>query len=270
MDIKAYINSGIIESYVLGMLTDTECQEVELLAKQYPEISAEIAEVQKSMETYLSETTVTPRPGLQDAIWEKLESKSAAAPIIETPIKSTSAKIRLLAIQPYLAAAVLLLLLTSVITNIYLSRQLGKTQDQLSELNASNLRIASQLETQKVAFNELENQFAFMISPNTRTVQLAGLPNHPDASAIVYWNTINHEVFISGASLPALTSEKQYQLWAIVDGAPVSAGLLSADTDSALQKMASFEKAQAFAITVEPKGGSIHPTLEAMVVLGPV
>ncbi|MFN3939001.1 MAG: anti-sigma factor domain-containing protein, partial [Chitinophagales bacterium] len=79
-----------------------------------------------------------------------------------------------------------------------------------------------------------------------------------------------HEVFIVGADLPPTAADKQYQLWAIVDGSPVSAGLLDSDSTNVLQKMASFKDAQAFAITLEPKGGSVHPTLEAMVVLGPV
>jgi hypothetical protein len=38
VDIKAYIESGVIESYVLGMADAQEAAELEQLSRQYPEI----------------------------------------------------------------------------------------------------------------------------------------------------------------------------------------------------------------------------------------
>ncbi len=59
----------------------------------------------------------------------------------------------------------------------------------------------------------------------------------------------------------------QYQLWAIEDGKPVSAGMYSEDKDSQVA-LASIPKAQAFAITLEKEGGSPVPTMENMFVMG--
>jgi hypothetical protein len=50
--------------------------------------------------------------------------------------------------------------------------------------------------------------------------------------------------------LPAPALGKQYQLWAIVDGKPVDAGIISLQKEIyKIQKMKSFGSAQAFAIT---------------------
>ena len=59
----------------------------------------------------------------------------------------------------------------------------------------------------------------------------------------------------------------QYQLWALVDGKPVSAGMYSAEKDTK-EILANIPKAQAFAITLEKQGGSTSPTMENMFVMG--
>jgi anti-sigma-K factor RskA len=61
---------------------------------------------------------------------------------------------------------------------------------------------------------------------------------------------------------------KQYQLWAIVDGKPVDAGMVG-DCEG-LCKMKVINRAEAFAITLEKEGGSSAPTLTAMYVMGKV
>jgi anti-sigma-K factor RskA len=61
---------------------------------------------------------------------------------------------------------------------------------------------------------------------------------------------------------------KQYQLWAIVDGKPVDAGMIG-DCEG-LCKMKVIDHAEAFAVTLENAGGSPAPTLTAMFVLGKV
>ena len=70
-------------------------------------------------------------------------------------------------------------------------------------------------------------------------------------------------------NLPLAPSDKQYQLWAIVDGKPVDAGIIG-DCNGGLCKLKNIPKASAFAITLEKKGGSPTPTLTAMFVMGAI
>ena len=60
----------------------------------------------------------------------------------------------------------------------------------------------------------------------------------------------------------------QYQLWGIVEGQPVSVGVF--DLDQNLREMLNIANASAFAITLEPTGGSETPTLDKMYVIGNV
>ncbi len=54
---------------------------------------------------------------------------------------------------------------------------------------------------------------------------------------------------------------KQYQLWAIVDGKPVDGGMITSKDGKNynIQKMKTFGRAEAFAITLETAGGNPQP-----------
>jgi anti-sigma-K factor RskA len=90
-------------------------------------------------------------------------------------------------------------------------------------------------------------------------------------SAAVHWNTETDEVYFDASQLPASPASKQYQLWAIVAGKPVNAGVIDLSAArEVFQKMKSVKGAQAFAVTIEKAGGSPAPTLDTMCLLGKV
>jgi anti-sigma-K factor RskA len=97
---------------------------------------------------------------------------------------------------------------------------------------------------------------------------LKGTEAFPSTYATVYWKTSSSEVYLAPAGLPEPEEGKQYQLWAIVNGEPRSAGMVN--DLKGLNVMQQISDASAFAITLEPEGGSESPTLEAMYVLGEV
>lgn len=60
MDIEQYINSGIIELYVMGALSSEEEKEFCFMASQYPEIHTEIERVNSTLESYAVANAKTP------------------------------------------------------------------------------------------------------------------------------------------------------------------------------------------------------------------
>ncbi len=60
-DLKAYIESGVLELYVLGDLTEAERLEVELMLSKHPELKNEVFEIEKALEKY-SETQPYSQP----------------------------------------------------------------------------------------------------------------------------------------------------------------------------------------------------------------
>ncbi len=59
---KEYINSGMLEQYVLGYTSPAESTEVELMAATYPAIKMEIEAIHESLEAYAMEQAIKPNP----------------------------------------------------------------------------------------------------------------------------------------------------------------------------------------------------------------
>ena len=98
-------------------------------------------------------------------------------------------------------------------------------------------------------------------------VVLNGTPHSPDALAKIFWMKNTGQVYVDPTNLPKAPSGMQYQLWGIVNGKPVSGGMIETSKGIYhIQKMNSFGKVDAFAITLEKAGGSPTPTMDQMIV----
>ena len=104
-----------------------------------------------------------------------------------------------------------------------------------------------------------------------KMVSLKGMEAAPSALTTVFWDSTSHNVYLLINNLPIPASDKQYQVWALLDGKPIDLGMIENEyfiqQKSLLIKAQNVEKAQAFAITLEKKGGNPTPQGQ-MIVLG--
>ncbi len=276
MDIQQYISSGIIEAYVLGIASGEEVRELELLSAQHPEIAAAIEAQQRLMEDFASSYTQLPPEGLKEQIWEVLEQEKkrdhpafpdACRPATGAGNSPEAGKTRRL-YRP-LAAAVALLAI-SLIFNFIHWQQAKSTQRELAEMKSEQEKIMAGSREMQQQVEQSNRHMQMMLDPAMKAVHLAGVGTHTANNAMVMWDTRTKEVFLSLKNLPPPPSGKQYQLWAIVDGKPVDAGVYNMDTKEMMQKMKVIPAAQMFAITLENQGGSPTPTMTEMYVAGKV
>lgn len=263
MDIRAYIESGIIESYVLGLATPQEADELLHLSQIYPEIRAAVADCEQWLRDTSDEYTLP----VQDAVKTQLldQLKDEFQPEIQTPV----VRYQRGNFFKYAAAVLLILFAGSGLLNIYFYNSYRKASRDFILLQSRNDMMAADNKAFQAKLTVLEHDLRFITAPGTLKVALAGVAGKENHQATLYWNAQTKEVYLTSNSLPKPTRGKQYQLWAIVDGKPVSAGLLAQDC-SDLCIATPVQQAQAFAITLEQAGGSTTPTLEQMVVLGKV
>ncbi|WP_343689459.1 hypothetical protein [Chitinophaga sp.] len=72
MELDHYIQSGIIESYVLGLATNVEVEELQYMRKLYPELNSEIAAVERRMERTALAEAVLPPEELKERIFQRI------------------------------------------------------------------------------------------------------------------------------------------------------------------------------------------------------
>lgn len=276
MGASRYISSGLIEAYISGLAAPKESQELETAIVEYPEVATAVEDCRLGMEHYIMLQAVTPPPIIKQNIISIIASEEVKrldgtaaenAQIIEdTPVR----KLYVSSSWRWVAAAAFLLLLGSVLFNyIYFTRN-NEYKVRYEALVTTHNSLASEENIYRTRLEQMEHSLDIIKDPSMKTVQMPGTKLLPTAMATVYWNRTSKEVFLIPNNLPQPAADKQYQLWAIVDGKPVDMGVFDVNrsTEELMQKMKSVDNADLFAITLENKGGSPTPTLNQMYVAG--
>ena len=267
MNVQEYIESGIIESYVMGLASEPERAEFERLCTLHPELLAARKKFEERLEGYASENAVIPPPEVKVKVLEAIGRPASRAEISSIPPKivtmsnekgtaGTPFMLRLVA-----AASIILFLATG-----YLYYQ---TKQENKDLADTNDRLKTSLDTTKNVLDRIVKEQADVVSnPNVTVVNMVGTTVAPKSSANIYWDSASSNVYLVVKNMPKLPDDKQYQLWALIDSKPKDLGVFDATDSKVILQMKNTQKAQAFAITIQQKGGSPSPDLQKLQSMG--
>ena len=243
MSIQEMISSGLLERYAMGTASAAESRDVEGWVKQYPEVAAELAAIELVLEQYARANAITPASSVKENIFKKIQNRSAA-PVVN--IQSATNIKKMGTGWKFAAAASIALLMGSIVFNFTYYNKYKSTTNDLQTAQSA-------LKKQNELANAMKDDMGKMSDPNAMPVTLKG----KDGAARIYWMENSGDLYIDPSNLPAMPDSLQYQLWAIVDGKPVSGGMISFTKDGStvhLQKMKSFGKVEAFAVSIEKAG----------------
>ena len=85
----------------------------------------------------------------------------------------------------------------------------------------------------------------------------------PDAKLISYVNDIERSVLVNTSYLPELDEAHDYQMWADVEGEMINMGVI--DVTTPMLAMNYIDHSESLNITIEPAGGSEHPTVSRLI-----
>jgi len=279
---KAYIETGILELYVLGQLNAQEQREVEAMAHQFPDIKEELNAIEIAMEHYALSHSIEPTVGLEKQIFEKIIPAPAQEPSVNSatqkeaivvPLHDDRSASTIRTLKFSLVACIALLVISTAA--LYSAHdKLNSANEQIASLSTDREKFAATVSYIKNENKELQEIAAIASDPTWSSVKLAGTKISPQANMMVYWHKQGQHVMVDNTKmeLPENDDTHQYQLWAIVKGKPVDLGVFDAQTQpkKLLLPMKEVSDAQAFAVTLEKRGGSAAPTMEKMVVIGSV
>lgn len=267
MDIQSLIQSGLLESYVLGHCTAEERAQVEQAAAQSPEVKAEIAAIEQALEGYATASALAPPAWMKGRIMDSIQAEQLAADQSQATQTSMDTTGKVL-ISKLLLGALMFFALAMTMLNwysIYNNRlTVVAYEAAVKESQACQQREQDREKTQR--------EIAFLRDPATKMVEVRWLDGSaPDAVAKVFTNPTKQETNLSFANLPALAADKDYQLWVIVEGNPdpLPLNVFQPGTDPLASLPVEYrDKAQAFAVSLEPKGGSPNGKPTQVVMLG--
>ena len=119
MDIKEYIQSGIIEQYVLGLADAKEAAELEQLRKEYPELDEAVLNFEKDFEAYSLQNRVTPPAHIKASLEKQLFGGDEQKIVAPTNPTAQAAPVYNIKLWKFLAAASIILLIVSTALNFY-------------------------------------------------------------------------------------------------------------------------------------------------------
>jgi anti-sigma-K factor RskA len=234
-----------------------------LCAERFPELSAGADALLLAVEP------VTPPAALRSRILRAagVEETAPPRPAIVTELRPARRETfyRRLAL-----AACLALALVSWRALVW-QRELGVARRATAEVMAEKAALVAEVTQLKTTGAEQAALINLLRQPGSGLVTLASLAPAPNASGRVLWDPKAGRGYLWVNALPPEPIDKDYQLWAIIAGKPVSAGVFSVGADGSavipLLDIGREPQVATFAITLEPAGGMPQPTGQ-MVLMG--
>jgi anti-sigma-K factor RskA len=256
LNIENNISSGIIEQYVLGLCTNDEVREVEILRKQDAAFNKAITDFEIELEEKMLRHIFLPGVATDDKILSKLKelnepiTTSLLVPLVNVNEKQI-AKVKRFSWAKLTSAAAVLLLCISAFVNY---TQFQKNKEQAALL-ASKSRIVSLP----------ENDYNILKDPSITPVAMNGQGYHAICRCTMFWDKKTGKAYVMVHHLVPSGDNYDYQLWANVNGKQVSVGMINdAIRDRFIEVSGMPEDAKEFIVTLEKTGGATVPDADVV------
>ncbi|MEZ4986215.1 MAG: anti-sigma factor [Saprospiraceae bacterium] len=241
MNKEQFLQSGLLEQYVLGLTSPEEDQLVQHFLDTYPEVRDMEAQYRRQMDDYAVE---------QLSIDGGQHRMAQVAQVQDMPA--------IYRWMPLLAA-----ILAFAVVSLHRSNDSLKYKLQQKEAEYAALEIFCQQNSDKT-----QHKYAwakFIHDPHTRMYALNCQLNAGDKLAVAYWNADQQHACIDPHNLPVLPKDSAYQVWVDVKGEMKHAGLITHPLHDDMVELVYHKEAESINITVEPRDGSTHPTLSSLI-----
>ena len=249
-------DKGLLELYLLDELNEEERLAVEAVLKKDGDLDKELRQLEAEFEKLGFENAVEPPSAVKDALLNQIGDSEENGDSEVIPLKPRRSS----RMYFYVAASVAALLL---LNSIWMYTQWQSTQDQLEVLKTESENLKIQLAGIESEFKETSKWYAMVNDPEVQKFIMSGNSKSPESVAVAYLNELEKTVVLKANGLTPLSGDKTYQMWADVEGEMIDMGVIPSDADMVPLKY--IANAESFNITIEPKGGNDHPTVEQLI-----
>ena len=257
--------------YVLHALDEEERAEFEEMLANASDEERDLYQQMWSAANQLAFTVEKnePGPAVKEQLMNKIrtESDEQEAQDTVTDIQETtseeeetdSADFNWPAFAAAASFALLIISLSLVFYSFNLSSEISNKESVIAQQETQITELKSELQ-------QKEEMLAILEAREVDLVMMSGMEVNPDGYGKIIWNSEQQQALLQVSNLPAVPKDKDYQLWLIKNNKPVSAGVFAVNNESdkffKIEKMADADEqsANAFAVTMEPKGGVPQPT----------
>ncbi|GMN11902.1 hypothetical protein MTsPCn9_32040 [Croceitalea sp. MTPC9] len=243
--IKIFLDTDLLEKYLLGSTSTEESLRVERYIAMYPEVREAYNELQENLETFAKMHALKTPEGLKEQILFRIKQE-----------KRSRSKFYRFAV----AASIAALIFAGASYFFY-----NQNQNLQEENSMVTNKIKSLENDMKIQLEDIRNQYIVLNNPNTRRYTVNGNKKAQELKAVAYINPVKKLSYINVSSLPQLPEDKCFQMWAEVNGEMVNLGIIKQfDDKEKLLALPYADNAVGY-ITIEPQGGNETPTVQNIV-----
>ncbi len=250
----------MLESYIVGTISDEERRNIEHSLGRYPELRKELRRIEGIRRARIRDPFESPPLNSRATLTGK---SFPIEPV--SRVRNLNPENSVLFWRIVAAAAVSLALLACYFVVDFRTRldaSQGALQDELSR----NQELASELLISRQRYDRVSGTLALLDDPTYTRVFLSGTVTGVNSRLTVFWDPRSSHVFLSVQNLPPLPAGKQYQLWALQNEQAINAGIFTVSSD--IMRMENISEALAFVVTIGPEGGSPIPDFSGQVLVG--
>lgn len=243
--IRIFLDSDLLEKYLLGDTTTEETLQAERYITMYPEVRNAYTELQENLESYARLHSLKAPEGLKERILWKIRQE-----------KRNGSKFYKYAVAASIAALIF------AGSSYFFYNQNMELQEKNSMVNTKIKNLEMDM---KVQLEDLRNQYIVLNNPNTKRFTVKGNRKAQELKAVAYVNPVKKLSYINVNNLPQLPEDQCFQMWAEVNGELVNLGVVKQfDDKENLLALPYADNAIGY-ITIEPKGGNDTPTVKNIV-----
>ncbi|WP_194765797.1 anti-sigma factor domain-containing protein [Tamlana sp. I1] len=243
--VNTFLNSGLLEKYLLGETTSAETELVESHISRYPEVQNAYNTLQFNLEVVAKSNAVEAPKSILNNILDELDEK----PVIALKPQRNYRKWYKYSI----AASITALLFAATSYIFYNQNQKLAQENQVVVEEIFDLR--NDIDKHNEMLDKVMRQLLKLNNPETEKYIIKGNERAKNLKTVAYINAKEKTSMIDVVSLPQLPEEQCYQIWAELQGKMVNLGILD-KADRKLRSIPYMEDVQGLSITIEPKGGN--------------
>lgn len=243
--IRIFLETDVLEKYLLGNTSDQETLQVERYIAMYPEVRNTYLELQENLESFARLHALKAPEGLKAKILHRIRTQNLGRK-----------KSRRFAIAATVAAFVF------AGSSYFFWDQSKSLQEENTIVTNRILNLEADMKQQ---LEDVRNQFIVLNNPQTRKFYVNGNNKAKDLKAVAYVNPVKKLSYINVRNLPNLPENQCYQMWAEVNGEMVNLGIIKKISDKDKLLALPYAKNAISYITIEPKGGNNSPTVQNIV-----
>lgn len=249
METKLYtfLNSNLLNTYLVGDTSFEESKEVEYFISNYPEAAKAYEKLQDNLELIAKAGAVDVPNNILSDILESLDETNDTKVIqlvqgSETPWYSIAAS----------AAAVLF-----AVTSFMLYEKNQNLNDENNIVIEEIYDLRSDIDKNNSKLDELSRELLKLNNPDARKYVINGNERAKNLKTVAYINSVEKTSMIDVITLPQLPKEQHYQIWAELQDRMVNLGILD-ESDRKLKQIPYMEDALALSIKISTKGDNTN------------